>query len=149
MRRDALRQDTWRQDLWRQYPWKILAISEHTGSSRSMERRMVRGLLYLFAVVATAATTQAAAAQAACPGNADALSTERVLVVDPATYPRGGRKPFPQTLPLKPKEVVLTFDDGPEPGSTSRVLDALKRECVRGSFFVLGRRAPPPPRPPA
>jgi peptidoglycan/xylan/chitin deacetylase (PgdA/CDA1 family) len=106
-----------------------------------MEMRMARGLLYLFAVVATAATTQAAAAQAACPGNADALSTERVLVVDPATYPRVGRKHFPQTLPLKPKEVVLTFDDGPEPGSTSRVLDALKRECVRASFFVLGRSA--------
>ncbi len=57
-----------------------------------------------------------AAAAAACPGNADALSTERMLVVDPATYPRVGRKHFPQTLPLKPKEVMLTFDDGPEPG---------------------------------
>jgi peptidoglycan/xylan/chitin deacetylase (PgdA/CDA1 family) len=106
-----------------------------------MEMRMVRGLLCLFAVAGTVAAAQAAAAQAACPGNADALSTERVLVVDPATYPRVGRKHFPQTLPLKPKEVVLTFDDGPEPGSTSRVLDALKRECVRASFFVLGRSA--------
>ena len=102
---------------------------------------MVRGLLCLFAIAGTMAAAPAAAAQAACPGNADALSTERVLVVDPATYPRVGRKHFPQTLPLKPKEVVLTFDDGPEPGSTSRVLDALKRECVRASFFVLGRSA--------
>ena len=102
---------------------------------------MVHGLLCLVAVAGTAAAAQAAAAQAACPGNADVLSTERVLVLDPATYPRVGRKHFPQTLPLKPKEVVLTFDDGPEPGSTSRVLDALKRECVRASFFVLGRSA--------
>jgi peptidoglycan/xylan/chitin deacetylase (PgdA/CDA1 family) len=106
-----------------------------------MEIRMVRGLLCLFAVAGTVAAAQAAAAHAACRSNADALSTERVLVVDPATYPRVGRKHFPQTLPLKPKEVVLTFDDGPEPGSTSRVLDALKRECVRASFFVLGRSA--------
>src|SRR5262245_59052596 len=104
-----------------------------------MEVRMVRGLLRLVAVAAAAA--QVATAQAACPGNADALSTERVLVVDPATYPRVGRKHFPQTLPLKPKEVVLTFDDGPEPASTGRVLDALKRECVRASFFMLGRSA--------
>jgi peptidoglycan/xylan/chitin deacetylase (PgdA/CDA1 family) len=104
-----------------------------------MEMRMVRALLCLLAVAAAAA--QAAAAPAACPGNADALSTERVLVVDPAIYPRVGRKNFPQALPLKPKEVVLTFDDGPEPGSTGRVLDALKRECVRASFFVLGRSA--------
>src|SRR5215468_7324657 len=104
-----------------------------------MKMQMVRGLSCLVAVAAAA--PQAATAQAACPGNADALSTERVLVVDPATYPRVGRKHFPQTLPLQPKEVVLTFDDGPEPASTSRVLDALKRECVRASFFVLGRSA--------
>jgi peptidoglycan-N-acetylglucosamine deacetylase len=104
-----------------------------------MEMRMVRGLLCLVAVAAAA--LQTAASQAACPGNADAVSTERVLVVDPTTYPRLGRKHFPQTLPLKPKEVVLTFDDGPEPASTARVLDALKRECVRASFFVLGRSA--------
>ena len=36
---------------------------------------------------------------------------------------------------------MLTFDDGPEPGPTARVLDALKRECMRASFFVLGRSA--------
>jgi peptidoglycan/xylan/chitin deacetylase (PgdA/CDA1 family) len=103
-----------------------------------MSRGTPRGmsLLCIIAVVATAA-----AAQAACPGNADALGTERVLAVDPATYPRIGRKHFPQTLPLRPKEVVLTFDDGPELGSTARVLDALQRECVRASFFVLGRSA--------
>jgi peptidoglycan-N-acetylglucosamine deacetylase len=92
-----------------------------------------RALLFLIALVAPA--------QAACPDNADALGTERVLTVDPATYPRVGRKHFPQTLPLRAKEVVLTFDDGPEPGPTTRVLDTLKRECVRASFFVLGRSA--------
>jgi peptidoglycan/xylan/chitin deacetylase (PgdA/CDA1 family) len=104
-----------------------------------MKMQNVRGLLCLVALAAAA--SQAATAQAACPGNPDALSTERVLVVDPATYPRVGRKHFPQTLPLKPNEVVLTFDDGPEPATTGRVLDALKRECVRASFFVLGRSA--------
>src|SRR5215510_816898 len=92
-----------------------------------------RALLFLIALIAPA--------QAACPDNADVLGTERVLTVDPATYPRVGRKHFPQTLPLRAKEVVLTFDDGPEAGSTTRVLDTLKRECVRASFFVLGRSA--------
>jgi peptidoglycan/xylan/chitin deacetylase (PgdA/CDA1 family) len=86
-----------------------------------------------------AAATMATAAHAACP--ADALGTARVMTVDPATMPRVGRKHFPQTLPLHPKEVVLTFDDGPETGSTARVLDALKHECVRASFFVLGRQS--------
>ena len=81
------------------------------------------------------------AAAAECPGNPDALGTERVLAVDGAATPRVGRKSFPETLPLGPKEVVLTFDDGPNPGTTERVLDALKRECVRATFFLIGRHA--------
>jgi peptidoglycan-N-acetylglucosamine deacetylase len=40
---------------------------------------------------------------------------------------------------LHDKELVLTFDDGPWPGTTARVLDALKSECVRATFFLLGR----------
>ncbi len=76
-----------------------------------------------------------------CPGNPDALGTARVLAVSATATPRVGRKQFPATLPLAPKEVVLTFDDGPWPGSTARVLDALKHECVRATFFLLGRNA--------
>jgi peptidoglycan/xylan/chitin deacetylase (PgdA/CDA1 family) len=55
--------------------------------------------------------------------------------------PRIGRKQFPSTLPLHAKEVVLTFDDGPWPSTTPKVLDALKSECVRATFFLLGRNA--------
>ncbi len=74
-----------------------------------------------------------------CPGNPHALGTERVLAVDAKTTPRVGRKEFPTTLPLGPKELVLTFDDGPWPGTTTRVLNALKHECVRATFFLVGR----------
>jgi peptidoglycan/xylan/chitin deacetylase (PgdA/CDA1 family) len=95
----------------------------------------------LAAALAFALGTGTAEAAPPCPGNADALGTERVLTVDAATTPRVGRKQFPVTLPLKAKEVVLTFDDGPEAGTTTRVLDALKRECVRATFFLLGRAA--------
>jgi peptidoglycan/xylan/chitin deacetylase (PgdA/CDA1 family) len=35
--------------------------------------------------------------------------------------------------------VALTFDDGPTPPFTERVLDILERFNVRGSFFVIGR----------
>lgn len=80
-------------------------------------------------------------AAASCPGNADALGTARVLTVDVATTPRVGKKHFPETLPLAPKEVVLTFDDGPWPGTTDQILDALKKECVKATFFMLGRSA--------
>jgi peptidoglycan/xylan/chitin deacetylase (PgdA/CDA1 family) len=98
-----------------------------------------------FLIVATllglAATAAAAEPGAPCPGRPEALGTSRVLAVDPAATPRVGRKHFPSTLPLADKEVVLTFDDGPWPGTTAAVLDALARECVRASFFLLGSNA--------
>ncbi len=37
-----------------------------------------------------------------------------------------------------PKKVVLTFDDGPDPDYTPRILDILKRENVPAAFFVVG-----------
>ncbi len=42
---------------------------------------------------------------------------------------------------LKHKEVILTFDDGPISGKTSRILKALKKECVKATFFYVGRMA--------
>jgi peptidoglycan/xylan/chitin deacetylase (PgdA/CDA1 family) len=80
------------------------------------------------------------AAAPGCPRQ-DALNTARVLAVDAATLPRVGLKSFPQTLPLADHEVVLTFDDGPSPPTTSRVLAALASQCVRATFFVIGRSA--------
>ena len=82
-----------------------------------------------------------AASADSCPGNPQALGTERVMEVNARVNPRVGRKHFPSTLPLNAKELVLTFDDGPWPGTTSKVLDALKAECVRATFFLLGRNA--------
>ena len=93
-------------------------------------------LVFVFAL-----TMAPAQAQSSCEGRADVLGTARILAVDAATTPRVGRKSFPQTLPLAPREVVLTFDDGPWPGTTPRILDALKAECVRATFFLLGRNA--------
>jgi peptidoglycan/xylan/chitin deacetylase (PgdA/CDA1 family) len=88
-----------------------------------------------------AAMVWSAAAQAAdCP-RSGALGTSRILSVDAATTPRVGLKSFPQTLPLRDHEVVLTFDDGPSPPMTSRVLAALARECVRATFFLIGKSA--------
>ena len=91
------------------------------------------------ALVASMACTAAAGATD-CPRK-DALNTARVLAVDAATTPRVGLKSFPQTLPLGDHEVVLTFDDGPWPPTTRRVLAALARECVQATFFLIGKAA--------
>src|SRR6266699_3971957 len=71
-------------------------------------------------IVALIAWTVAAQA-ADCPREG-ALGTSRILKVDAASTPRVGLKSFPQTLPLEDHEVVLTFDDGPWPPPTPRVL---------------------------
>lgn len=39
-----------------------------------------------------------------------------------------------------PGRVALTFDDGPDPGTTPLFLRALERLSVRATFFVLGER---------
>ncbi|MBR1284610.1 polysaccharide deacetylase family protein [Bradyrhizobium sp. AUGA SZCCT0177] len=94
----------------------------------------------LCAAIAAATVWATAATAAECPRK-DALGTSRVLRVDAATSPRVGLKSFPQTLPLQDNEVVLTFDDGPWPGTTPQVLAALARECVLATFFLIGRSA--------
>jgi peptidoglycan/xylan/chitin deacetylase (PgdA/CDA1 family) len=38
-------------------------------------------------------------------------------------------------------EISLTFDDGPDPAITPRVLDLLDGAGMRATFFVIGRRA--------
>lgn len=96
-------------------------------------------MIRILTLAVTAILAPAVALAEACPGNPQALGTERVIAVDAATSPRVGRKHFPATLPLGRKELVLTFDDGPWPTTTPKVLDALKRECVRATFFLLGR----------
>jgi peptidoglycan/xylan/chitin deacetylase (PgdA/CDA1 family) len=90
----------------------------------------------IVALIACTATAQAAD----CP-RTGTLGTSRVLAVDAAHTPRVGSKSFPQTLPLDDHEVVLTFDDGPWPPTTTRVLAALAKECVRATFFLIGKPA--------
>nr|WP_244432109.1 polysaccharide deacetylase family protein [Rhodopseudomonas sp. B29] len=81
------------------------------------------------------------AAAQSCPGNPNALGTSRTLVVDPREHPRIGTMQYSETLPLKDHEVVLTFDDGPLPKYSNQVLDILAKDCVKATFFIIGRMA--------
>ncbi len=47
-----------------------------------------------------------------------------------------------RSLPFSPgefKEIALTFDDGPDPMATPKILDMLNREGVKATFFVVGK----------
>jgi peptidoglycan-N-acetylglucosamine deacetylase len=78
-----------------------------------------------------------AAAAAECPP--DALGVSRTIVVDPSEHVRLGSMQYGESLPLKDREVVLTFDDGPLPPYTTRILETLASECVKATFFMVGR----------
>ncbi len=43
--------------------------------------------------------------------------------------------------PTDKAQVALTFDDGPDPASTPRVLEVLERHGAKATFFVIGERA--------
>ena len=43
--------------------------------------------------------------------------------------------------PSDAREIALTFDDGPNPPYTDRILDVLHQEHVQATFFVVGRAA--------
>lgn len=78
----------------------------------------------------------------ACEGRTDVLGVSRVVEIDTSTGPAFGDQ-YPKIEPkfLEPGEVVLTFDDGPMRRYTLPILDALDEQCVKATFFSVGRMA--------
>jgi peptidoglycan/xylan/chitin deacetylase (PgdA/CDA1 family) len=72
--------------------------------------------------------------------NPNALGVSRTVEIDTAGGPGFGGEHFKQHDFLRNNEVVLTFDDGPWP-TTSAVLKALADQCVRATFFPIGKHA--------
>ena len=79
-----------------------------------------------------------AMAQQTCPGNPDAIGTSRTITVNPATLPQVGTLQYATTLPLEDHEVAITFDDGPLPPYSTMILDTLKANCVKATYFLVG-----------
>ncbi len=76
-----------------------------------------------------------------CSSNPDAIGTSRTITVDPKVLPQIGTMQYPESLSLNDHEVVLTFDDGPLPPYTNRILDILGENCVRADYFLVGQMA--------
>lgn len=104
-------------------------------------RPTTKNFATMMALIAAAWLGLAPAYATECPEHPGAIGTSRTIVVDPAEHPRIGTMQYPETLPLEDHEVVLTFDDGPLPAHTNAILDILAAQCVKATFFMVGRMA--------
>ena len=69
------------------------------------------------------------------------MGLSRIVEIDTTGGPGFGFEHFKQYDFLRDKEVVLTFDDGPWPGNTPAVLKTLTDECLKATFFEIGKHA--------
>ena len=76
---------------------------------------------------------------------ADALGVSRTIEIDATGGPWFGT-PHGEADFLAPGEVVLTFDDGPIPRTTRKILAALAAQCAKATFFRGTPSAPIPGR---
>jgi peptidoglycan/xylan/chitin deacetylase (PgdA/CDA1 family) len=109
--------------------------------SKTAAAAVARLLLIAGAVIVALALPTFRAHASGCPEHPDAIGTGRTMIVDPTVLHQVGTEQYAQTLPLRDYEVVLTFDDGPSPLTTEKVLDALAAECASANFFIVGEHA--------
>jgi peptidoglycan/xylan/chitin deacetylase (PgdA/CDA1 family) len=69
------------------------------------------------------------------------MGLARIVEIDTTGGPGFGFEHFKQYDILRDKEIVLTFDDGPWPQNTPAVLKALADECLKATFFEIGKYA--------
>ncbi len=69
---------------------------------------------------------------------------KNVVSVVGTRLPRAASRFYPDVLwrmPAKPKTAYLTFDDGPNPECTERILSVLAGHRAKATFFLLGAQA--------
>ena len=92
----------------------------------------------LVASLSASALVLAASAAIACTNK---LGVARTITIDAAARPLHGAVQYDAASLLRDGEVVFTFDDGPLPVHTRKVLSALRDHCTKATFFFVGRMA--------
>ena len=102
-----------------------------------------RMAIAMMAAMVYASTSVASAASAGCEAPGDKLGVSRIVEIDTHSGPIFGSytKQEHEASFLGPKEVVLTFDDGPMPWITRSILNTLDEACTKATFFSVGRMA--------
>lgn len=109
-----------------------------------MSVSVVMLLMAGIAAVATRATFEAsppAAPLLVVPATAAAPPTPLLPGPAPTGRPATGLVSHSPGSTTSSPLVALTFDDGPDPASTPRILDLLAASHVTATFFVVGRQA--------
>jgi peptidoglycan-N-acetylglucosamine deacetylase len=76
-----------------------------------------------------------------CADNPETTGLSRTIAIESGNGPQFGKLQYERTAPLRNKEVVLTFDDGPHPQYTRYILEVLDKHCVKATFFAVGKMA--------
>jgi peptidoglycan/xylan/chitin deacetylase (PgdA/CDA1 family) len=75
-------------------------------------------------------------------GPVAAIAANHLAIAATCMYPRGAwLGPNVTRIPGANQRISLTFDDGPDPAVTPKVLDLLDQAGAKASFFCLGERA--------
>jgi peptidoglycan/xylan/chitin deacetylase (PgdA/CDA1 family) len=100
---------------------------------------VLRGAFIAFGILSAALCVGTGAqAAAACPTDPLASATTPRAVIDTTGGPTIGTMQYHNGGGLKHKEIALTFDDGPNPETTPRILDILDQHCIKATFFMVG-----------
>ncbi len=101
----------------------------------------MRILTLATALVALAGASIPALAQSKGCANPNGLGVSRTVEIDTTGGPGFGLEHYKVHDFLQQKEVVLTFDDGPQKIHTENVLKALGDHCTKATFFSIGKMA--------
>ncbi|MGW0614295.1 glycosyltransferase [Streptomyces sp. NPDC002788] len=113
------------------------------GSRRRLPLRLLLPLLVLVALMAMLMLrgyvhSEILADHRVRPPAATHQVPEKIMKGGPVIDTRSGRT---ESLRLPDRRLVLTFDDGPDPVWTPKVLDVLKKHDAHAVFFVTGTMA--------
>lgn len=84
------------------------------------------------------ADTAKATSPAVCATDPLAPAVTPRIAIDTTGGPTIGTMQYKNGGGLKAKEIALTFDDGPNPDTTPRILDILDQHCIKATFFMVG-----------
>lgn len=102
-----------------------------------------RAIATLMGLATAPLAAPALAQNLSCADHPNALGVSRIIEIDVSGGPMFGAitKRKSEANFLKPKEIVLTFDDGPAPRVTGPILKTLDKFCTKATFFAVGRMA--------